>query len=300
MPSLGAQDHLVAGLGAGHADELVPLVEAQGDDPAAQGPPERRQLGLLDRAAAGDHQQALVLAELADRDQAGDLLPLAELQQVDDRPAARGPGGHRQVVDLQPVDLAVVGEEEDVVVRQGDEHVLEEVAFLGVRGGDPPAAAVLGAVGAGREPLDVAVVGDGHHHVLLADQGLLVVVAQLLVGDHAAPRVGVLGLQLAHVGADQVEDQPLVGEDAPRSRRCRPSGPVYSATSLSASRPVSCWSRMARIASACIRVRLAAALASGSSRARRRISAETSRPISRARASAGLADERITRMISSM
>ena len=55
--------------------------------------------------------------------------PSAELQQVDDRPAARGPGRHRQVVDLQPVDLAVVGEEEDVVVRQGDEHVLEEVAF---------------------------------------------------------------------------------------------------------------------------------------------------------------------------
>ena len=140
--------------------------------------------------------------------------------------------GHRQVVDLQPVDLAVVGEEEDVVVRQGDEHVLEEVAFLGVRRGDAPAAAVLGAVGAGGEPLDVAVVGDGHHHVLLADQGFLVVVAQLLVGDHAAARVGVLGLQLAHVGADQVEDQPLVGEDGARSRRCRPSRPVYSAIEL--------------------------------------------------------------------
>ena len=49
-----------------------------------------------------------------------------------------------------------------------------------------------------------------------------------------------------------------------------------------------------------LRRRLAAALAAGSSRARRRISAETSRPIRRARASAGLADERITRMISSM
>ena len=42
------------------------------------------------------------------------------------------------------------------------------------------------------------------------------------------------------------------------------------------------------------------ALASGSFRARRRISAETSMPISRVRASGGLADERITRMISSM
>ena len=90
----GAEDHLVAGLGPGHADELVALVEAQRDDPAAQRAAEGRQLGLLDRPAAGDHHQALVLAELADRDQAGDLLPLAELQQVDDRPAARGPRRH--------------------------------------------------------------------------------------------------------------------------------------------------------------------------------------------------------------
>ena len=57
---------------------------------------------------------------------------------------------------------------------------------------------------------------------------------------------------------------------------------------------------MARIASACIRVRPVDALASGSFRARRRISAETSIPINRARASAGLAELRITRMISSM
>ncbi len=69
------------------------------------------------------------------------------------------------------------------------------------------------AIGAGRQPLDVAVVRDGDHHVLLADQRLLVVVADLLVGDHAPPRVGVPGLQLAEVGADDVEDQPLVGED---------------------------------------------------------------------------------------
>ncbi len=43
-----------------------------------------------------------------------------------------------------------------------------------------------------------------------------------------------------------------------------PFSAVYSAASLSASSPVSRWSRMARMASACIRVRLVAALASGS------------------------------------
>ena len=204
---------MIAGLGASHADQLVVLVQSQGDDAAAQRTAEGNQLGLLDGPAPRDHHQALVLAELAHRHHPGDPLPLAQLQQVDDRPSPGGPCRQRQVVDLQPVDLPLVGEEQDVVVRQSNEHVFEEIAFLGIGRGDAPAPSALGAVGAGRQPLDVAVVGDGHDHVFLADQRFLVEVADLLVGDHAAARVGVLGLQLAQVGADQVEDQVLVGQD---------------------------------------------------------------------------------------
>ena len=70
MPSRVLRIDVVARLDPRHADELIVLLEAQRDDPAAQRPLERRQLGLLDRAAAGDHEQALVLAELADRDHA--------------------------------------------------------------------------------------------------------------------------------------------------------------------------------------------------------------------------------------
>ena len=49
----------------------VALVEAQRDDPAAEGALERRERGLLHGPAAGDHEQALVLVEPADRDEAG-------------------------------------------------------------------------------------------------------------------------------------------------------------------------------------------------------------------------------------
>ena len=143
----GAEDDLVAGLDPGHADELVSLVEPQGDDPSAQRAAEGRQLGLLHGPAAGDHHQALVLAELTDRNQPRDLLPLGELKQVDDGPAAGGPGRHGQVINLDPVDLAVIGEEQDIVVRQRNEHVLEEVALAGVGRRDPPAAPPLGAIG---------------------------------------------------------------------------------------------------------------------------------------------------------
>ena len=96
----------------------------------------------------------------------------------------------------------------------------------GVGGGDPPAAAVLGAVGAGREPLDVAVVGDGHHHVLLADQGFLVVVAQLLVGDHrsgAGRRTSAFSSRRSARIRSRISCSSA--EDRARSRRCRPCRP---------------------------------------------------------------------------
>ncbi len=204
--------------------------------PRPSGRLEGGQVGLLHDAAARDHQQVLILVELADRDHAGDPLPLAELEQVDDRPTGGGAPGGRDVINLQPEDLALVGEEQDVVVGQGDEHVFEEVPFLGVGGRDPPAAAALGAVGGGGEPLDVAVVGDGHDHVLLADQRFLVVAAEFLVGEHAASGVGILALEFFQVGADQGEDLALVGQDRlvagrwPRGgrgtprRACRPPG----------------------------------------------------------------------------
>ena len=88
------------------------------------------------------------LVEIADGAAVGDLLALGEVQQVDHRPAAAVAGQLRQVVDLAPIDLARVGEEQQVGVRAGDEQVLDRVFFLGLGPGEPLAAAVLGPVGA--------------------------------------------------------------------------------------------------------------------------------------------------------
>ena len=111
--------------------------------------------------------------------------------------------------------------------------------------------------------------------------------------------VGVLGLHLAEVGADDVEDQPLVGEDPLVAGDVALEADVFlrqlvglqagEALELHGEDGVGLHPGQA-----------GRSLASGSSRARRRISAETSSPISRARASGGLAEVRITRMISSM
>jgi hypothetical protein len=57
-------------------------------------------------------------------------LALAERQQVHDRAALRLARAQRKLVHLQPVHLPDVREEEDVVVRRGDEQVLDVVLVL--------------------------------------------------------------------------------------------------------------------------------------------------------------------------
>ena len=85
-------------------------------------------------------------------------LALAQRQHVDQRAALRGARALGQLVDLEPVDLAAVGEEQQVVVRRADEEVLDVVALLHVHPDHADAAAVLLAVGRERQPLDVAGV----------------------------------------------------------------------------------------------------------------------------------------------
>ena len=100
--------------------------------------------------------EVLGLLEVARLDDGADLLALAERQQVDDRAALRLARAERQLVHLQPVDLADGREEEEVVVRRGDEEVLDVVLVLQVHAHHAAAAAPLLAVGGHRQPLDVA------------------------------------------------------------------------------------------------------------------------------------------------
>ena len=60
------------------------------------------------------------------------------------------------LVHLEPVDLARVGEEQEIGVRRGDEQVLDDVLFLGLHPGHALAAAPLAAVGLDVRALDVA------------------------------------------------------------------------------------------------------------------------------------------------
>ena len=116
-----------------------------------------------------------------------------------------------QLVDLEPVDLADAREEQQEVVGAGDEEVLDLVFFFEVHAGDAHAAALLLAVGGGRQALDVAGLGDRDHHLLLGDEVFDVEVA--FVGhDLGAAVVVVEALELAELGLDDAVDGVFVAE----------------------------------------------------------------------------------------
>ena len=78
----------------------------------------------------GRHEHELVFLVLPDRQHGVDALAFLQRQQVHDRLAARAAAGLRQLVDLQPVDLAAAGEAQQRVVRVGDEQLVDEVLVL--------------------------------------------------------------------------------------------------------------------------------------------------------------------------
>ena len=218
---LGDHQDLVALVDPAHGDELVVVADLDRDDAVGL---DRRvvrlQLGLLDRAALRREQEVLGLAVVARREHRLDPLALAQRQHVAEVPAlglARRRVG--QVVDLRAVDLAAVGEEQQVVVGRGDEEVLDVVLVLHPHPGDADPAAALLAVGGQRQRLDVAGLGDRDHHLLVLDEVLDV---EVVLGerDLRAPVVAVALADLAQLVLDQLEHLVLVAEQLAQLARC--------------------------------------------------------------------------------
>ncbi len=159
-PGAGDHDDLVVSVHGAHGEQLVVVADVDRDDAVGL---DRgvvgEQLGLLDGAVAGGEHEVLGLGEVARGEHRLDALALAQGQDVDERAALGGTGGLGQFVDLRAVDLAAVGEEQQVVVRGADEQVLDEVAVLHVHPGHATPAALLLAVGRQGQRLDVAASG---------------------------------------------------------------------------------------------------------------------------------------------
>ena len=127
-----AADHedVVAAAGLDDPHQLVAVAQVDGDQavaPARVVGVERR---LLHRALAGGEEQEALAGEVAGVDDRLDLLARLQRQQVDDRHAL---GRALALGDLQrpqAVDLAEVGEEQQVGVGRGEDDVADDVVGL--------------------------------------------------------------------------------------------------------------------------------------------------------------------------
>ncbi len=120
---------------------------------------------------------------------------------------------HRKLVHLHPVDLALRGEEEHVIVRARDEEVLDEIVLAQVHALQALAAPLLLAVRGDRQSLHVTRARDRDDHVLFGDEVLDVEVLRCR-GDRRAALVGELRADLGEFVLDDLQHEAHVGQHA--------------------------------------------------------------------------------------
>src|SRR5439155_216256 len=160
-----------------HDEDVVAIAHLEhGDDvavaTAGAGVRDRLEHGLLGIDVHGREEDVAAGPEVAYGDARGDRLALAEREEVHHRLALRLASAVRDLVDLETVELAEGGEEEEIGVGRGDKEVLDDVLLLGLHARHALAAAPLAPVRLDVRPLDVARARDRDDHLLIGQEVL--------------------------------------------------------------------------------------------------------------------------------
>ena len=201
-----AEDDLLALLDAAHVDQLVILLQVDGNEPVAAAVVVGTHGRLLDHATLRGKDQILVLREVTSRDDCRGMLSLGQCKHVDQCRATCLTRTNGQLMDLDAVDLTLVGEEQHIVMRRSDKQVLDKVIVLERKALHALAATLLGAIRRHRQTLHVACVRAGDNHVLLGDEVLDVEVLSLHAADLRATLVGEARGDLAQLVLDDAQD----------------------------------------------------------------------------------------------
>src|SRR3990170_3768495 len=145
----------------------VSIVEVHGYEPAGADMGEAHEVGFFHHAVRGRHGDEITLLELADRQIGRYILVGGHIEDIDYGLALGGPAGLGYVIDLERIDLPLVGKEEDIAVGRGYEEVGDKILLFGGHAHLPLAAPLLYLEQARRVPLYIAAAGDGDDHVLL-------------------------------------------------------------------------------------------------------------------------------------
>src|SRR5262249_3963552 len=169
---LGGDHDFARAVGATRGDDGVAVLEPDGLDTAGAGMRIGLELGLLHLSLRRAEEDVAARAKITHRHARRDLLAVAEREQVDHRFAFGLAPALGDLVHLQPMHLAEIGEEEEVRMRRGDEKVLDDVLFLCLHAGDALAAAALAAIRLHVRALDVARARNGDDHLLVGQEVL--------------------------------------------------------------------------------------------------------------------------------
>ena len=168
------QHHVVCAIGQRRADQVVAFVQVDSNDAALARVGKIVQRSLFDSAHAGGHEHIAVCREAAhvacQRQHDVDLLAFLQWEHVDDWTPARATRACWHLPNLEPVQPATVGKAQDVVVRVGNEKLVNPVVFFCGGGLLAATATLLCTVLGEWLAFDVSRVAERDHHVGGRDQ----------------------------------------------------------------------------------------------------------------------------------
>ncbi len=183
------QQNIVVGIANSHAHDTVALGQLHGNLAVGLHAPEIGQIvAPHGTRCGGEHDISVGPFRLVLRQGQYGMngFALFQREQVHHGLAACLGCRHGQAEDFQQINLAGGGEEQHRRMGIGHEKLADEILVPGGHALAPLAPPPLRPVGGKRHPFDIAVVRDGHHHILALDQ-VLVLLVRLGLDDFTAP-----------------------------------------------------------------------------------------------------------------
>ena len=162
-------DNIVAAARKLHGNEFVAVRDLDCNFTAAHDARKFARRRLFNQTIFGRHDE-IPFAVFAYGQDRRHLFPCRQLNNIDDRSAARRTVRLGDLVSFHRIHLAEIREEQNGAVGVAHEHVLDKVVLFGFMPRNTHAAAVLHAVFGNGETLDVSAVRHGNHNVLFVDQ----------------------------------------------------------------------------------------------------------------------------------
>ena len=172
---------------------------------------EQGKRAFLHHALPRHHEQIGLLLKFRNWEYSGNLLIPFQLQEVHNRRSLGSPPGFGELIALLHIDLALGGEEQQIVMRGRDKHILHKILLLGGQAGDALAAPLLGPVVIAAGALDIAVVRQRDHHFFLLDE-LIHIDLILVKGDGGSAGIAIFPFDLQKILPDDIVHQLGIAE----------------------------------------------------------------------------------------